>query len=552
MELLYNPALMPEAEVKATFVARQGLIDELLELVQRQPEGAGVQHVVVIAPRGMGKTSVLLMVQFAVGDRNLTSGWQVVKFCEESYGINDLGDFWLEAAKLLAAESHDMDLLRRGDQLRDSYPDSGDLHEAAFALLKDWARSRGKRLLLLVDNLDLILEQINDERDNARLRDVLMNDGTVMLIGTASAFFREARAYEQPLYNFFKIHHLDPLQPGEIRELLRARAAADGQPSVDDFLEKNRARLRVLEHFTGGNPRLVLMLYRVVVRAEVTEVLHDLEKLLDEVTPYYKAKIESLPPQQRKILDHIAQVSGRTWEGTTPTDIARATRLRPNQVSAQLKRLSELGYVRAADLRGRASWYTLSEPLYALYHQMRFGRAARQRMAWLVNFMQVWYQVEELGPECERLARVFAEHLSAGHVPEARETLAFRRWLVDAKAGSGAHAGALEGLIRECLQVGDTDRVTSTLGGVAVAGHLGFARELIAESGLEEELFPLARALDHLLTGDEALIEKLSPEVRGIVEEIVKKLGPPKEAPGKPARRRVTTGPRHRIRKQLR
>lgn len=59
---------------------------------------------------------------------------------------------------------------------------------------------------------------------------------------------------------------------------------------------------------------------------------------------------------------------------------------------------------------------------------------------------------------------------------------------------------------------------------VAKTGQLEFARQLIAEAGMEGRLFPLARAIDYLQTGDEALIEKLSPEVRGIVEEVVAKL----------------------------
>ena len=71
MELLYNPDLMPEEEIKATFVARQSLIDELVSLIEHQPDGAGVQHVVIIAPRGMGKTTVLLMVRFAIKDRKV-------------------------------------------------------------------------------------------------------------------------------------------------------------------------------------------------------------------------------------------------------------------------------------------------------------------------------------------------------------------------------------------------------------------------------------------------------------------------------------------------
>src|SRR5437667_10219036 len=96
MELLYNPDQMPENEIKATFVAREKLIDDLITLVESQPEGAGMQHVVIIAPRGMGKTTVLLMVKFAIHDRGLAERWLVVKFPEESYGVYDLADFWLE------------------------------------------------------------------------------------------------------------------------------------------------------------------------------------------------------------------------------------------------------------------------------------------------------------------------------------------------------------------------------------------------------------------------------------------------------------------------
>jgi Holliday junction resolvasome RuvABC ATP-dependent DNA helicase subunit len=76
MELLYNPDAMLEEEIKATFVARHDLIDELAALIARQPDGAGVQHVVIIAPRGMGKTTVLLMAQFAVRDGDLAANWQ--------------------------------------------------------------------------------------------------------------------------------------------------------------------------------------------------------------------------------------------------------------------------------------------------------------------------------------------------------------------------------------------------------------------------------------------------------------------------------------------
>jgi Cdc6-like AAA superfamily ATPase len=172
MELLYNPDQMPESEVKETFVAREQLLEDLVELIKSQPDGAGVQHAVIIAPRGMGKTTVLLMVKFAVNDCALADKWQAVKFPEESYGIYDLADLWIQTLELIAADTGDAELRRLTNDLKIEYPKNDELQEAAYAAIRYWRRKHGKRLLLLVENFDQILEQINDERDDARLRDV--------------------------------------------------------------------------------------------------------------------------------------------------------------------------------------------------------------------------------------------------------------------------------------------------------------------------------------------------------------------------------------------
>jgi hypothetical protein len=68
------------------------------------------------------------------------------------------------------------------------------------------------------------------------------------------------------------------------------------------------------------------------------------------------------------------------------------------------------------------------------------------------------------------------------------------------------------------------DEVSEALLKIARSGQLIFVRQLMAESDLEEQLFPLVRAIDYLKTGDAALIEKLSPEVKGIVEKVVETL----------------------------
>jgi hypothetical protein len=462
MELYYNPEQMPDAEIKQTFVGREPLLNELLDIVRRQPKGAGVQHVVLIGARGMGKTTMLLMLRFAVLDGDLHKKWQPVRFPEESYAVTDLADFWLAAIRHLAYETGDTQLAARGDVLPKEFTAAESLADAGLAVLRDWSRQHGKRLLLLVDSLDMVLDQINSTTENARLRDALMNDGTFMLVGGATSFFHEARAYDQPLYNFFRTWNLDSLDGEQIDQLLLRRAAADKRTDFEWQLQRNEARIRTLHYFTGGNPRLVLMLYRIIASSDLIDVQRGLEKLLDEVTPYYKAKIESLPPQQRKILDHIARVSARTHSGLTPTDIAAETRLPVNQVTSQLKRLSGLGYVRAANVRARSSWYSLAEPLYAIWHQMRFGRESRERMAWLVEFLKAWYSSREMFDEAEKLAGLFAELAKAGEKARAAETLDYRQYLADAM-DERFKGSATDRLVNDCLDAEETNRARAIL-----------------------------------------------------------------------------------------
>ena len=405
---LYNPDTMSKEDIKTLFVARQPLLDELVSTIRNQPNGAGAQHLLIIAPRGMGKTTMLLMVQFAVEDNpDLAKDWQAVRFPEESYDITELADFWLKVLRYLDDES----LLPKITEIERKFTNREDLREAAWALVKDWSKKRKKRIVLLVDNFDMILAQIGNQTEQARLRDILMNDGTVMLIGCAPSYFYEIQNYEQPLYNFFKIHNLNDLKFPDIEELIRRRAEFDEIPNIEELLQKNRTRIKSLEAFTGGNPRLVLMLYRIVTSSDMTEVRNGLDKLLDAVTPFYKDKTEKLPPQQRKIINEIAQYSLEKNEGISPTEIAQRIRLTPNQVSAQLKRLAENGYVRALNIRGRSSFYALSEPLYAIWAQMRFGRNAREKRNWLVQILKVLFDEQELQKEIEKVTEKYIRQI---------------------------------------------------------------------------------------------------------------------------------------------
>ena len=83
MSKLYNPDLDSKEEIKKTFVGREKLLSEIVSIIAEQPKGAGVQHIILIAPRGMGKTTMLLMSRFSVEDSQLSETWQPVQFPED-------------------------------------------------------------------------------------------------------------------------------------------------------------------------------------------------------------------------------------------------------------------------------------------------------------------------------------------------------------------------------------------------------------------------------------------------------------------------------------
>ncbi|MBK8813042.1 MAG: tetratricopeptide repeat protein [Acidobacteria bacterium] len=483
MSKLYNPELLSIPELKRTFVGRTKLVDELVSIVRNQPVGAGVQHVLLIAPRGMGKTTLLIMLSISISESDLASKWQVVRFPEESYDIYDLSDLWVKVAEYLAADTDDLQLESQIADIRSKYTHNDDLNESAYAVLKDWRRTHDRQLLLLVDNLDLIVDQINDEDDMQRLRTVLMNDDTVMLIGSAVTYFQAVSDYGHALYNFFKVYNLRGFGDSEIRDFLEKRAEEGRFEDFQEFYDKNRSRIKTLTYFADGNPRLMLMLFDVITKSRFTDVQKALEDLLDEITPFFKSKIELLPPQQRKILDFIARTSFERNEGVTPKEIAERVRLKQNQASAQLKRLSDDGYVRAANVRGRSSFYVLSEPLMAIWYQMRFGRAAYEKRRWLITILKALYDQVELEGEYRSLDHRYSKFLASGDVARASDVLSHRYCL--ALAMDEVKPEYFDSYIEESLKIGSRERLSEDVQDPSIRNRLSKAAiERLVKEGI--------------------------------------------------------------------
>lgn len=482
---LYNPHLLARQELIETFGARQALLDELLDDLRR----GGGQHHLLIGARGAGKTTLLLRLAAAIeDDPQLTKQCIPLRFPEEQYNVARPSDFWMNAIEALGDA-----LERQGDRsaaarLASSLAELDPLEEPerarrSLAILEAWAKQRQRLIVLLIDNLELILARLADSLWH--LREALSLDNGLVLIGACSRFIEEAIDYQSPFYDFFHVHELGPISEDEARGMVRSLARRAHTPWVDEVLERDPGRFKALYVLLGGTPRALALLHAVLALDHDDRIERVLDRLLDQLTPYYKALFEDLPAQSQRVLDKVAL----HWHPITAAACQAATHLEINVVSAQLNRLVKQGVLTKVGLPGPGKLgFQVSERLFNLWYLMRANRRSRRRLSWFVEFLELVHGEQDLRRRAEELARAApSERLSTP-----------AKFLAFASAFPREALPRFVAFVLTCVS----------------RGAIQEALELLVESGMAERWLPLYEAVRALADGGKARLDALAPEVR--------------------------------------
>ena len=102
----FNPGtFQSDADVVSQFVVRNRELGTVLDVLRGNVGSPSCQHVLLVAPRGRGKTMLLARVAAELRtDTDLRNQLLPIRFMEESQEIFDVGDFWLETLFYLARE----------------------------------------------------------------------------------------------------------------------------------------------------------------------------------------------------------------------------------------------------------------------------------------------------------------------------------------------------------------------------------------------------------------------------------------------------------------
>ena len=390
ISMKHNPAFLDKKDVINNFVVHRKDLKFILEFI-RDLHTDSHQHLLIVAPRGWGKTTLVLRTVAEVHNhKDLSDRWYPVVLSEDNYGICTPGEFWLEALNKIREQTGDTYWKKVYESLCTENNEDR-LFDDAFHHLVAFSDQQKRHLLLVVENLPVLFDQQISSKAVLKLHHTFLSEPRIKLLATACLPSKPLENSENPIFKLFKMHPLEPLDTNECIDLCKKIA-------TEAF---NWSRIRPLQILTGGNPRWLTIMASFFLNDPDHDLMGSLTRVIDERTEYFKNHLENLPPQERKILAAVLA----KWQPVTSREIAEVARLNVNLVSAHLQRLLNKGEVVVVSQKGRRKWYETVDRMVPFYNRMRCGEMASNKIRGIVDFMSQFYREEnqldsiELGVE---------------------------------------------------------------------------------------------------------------------------------------------------------
>ena len=402
----YSPGNMDRESLEALFVGREDVMEDVLSRVADSIGQPQKHYILLIGPRGSGKTHFLMLAYHRILEQIRSAGLEddiaIALLNEEEWGVASYLDLLVRILRALAEQTPD---LNPGiEQVYERFSrDSADAEAFAASLIAE--HTRGKTLLLLCENLVDLFHGLGDEGQK-RWRAAIQQSGNWSIIATTPALFAGLQLQDRPFYGFFTIRHLKSINADEGLELLHRKAVHEDQQELAAFLRTplGRARVRAIHHLAAGNHRAYVVLFDFLDKESLDDLVGPFMHMVDDLTPYYQDRMRQLPPAQRKIVEFLSLES-------TPTlikDTAAACLMSHQTASKQIGELAAAGFVDRIPA-GRYTYCELSEPLMRICIEVKDNKTQHFRL--FVAFLRHWFSTRELE---RRLAALPHDHDAPG------------------------------------------------------------------------------------------------------------------------------------------
>ena len=387
----YSPGNMDRQSLEALFVGRGDDMEDVLSRVTTSIRSPEKHYILLVGPRGSGKTHFLALAYHRLMDRvdaaDARGCVAVAVLNEEEWGVASFLDLVVRILRSLVEEAPDLDTEIAAIYDRFS-KDPADAETFAVARLRQC--TQGKTLLLLCENLVDLFDGLGEEGQK-RWRAAIQEDGNWAIVASTPSLFSAVTLQDNPFYGFFTIRALKRIDFDTGLELLAKKAVHEGKTELAEFLRTplGRARARAIHHLAAGNHRAYVVLSDFLDKESLDDLVDPFMDMVDDLTPYYQDRMRQLPPAQRKIVEFLC-LEGKP---ATIKDISTPCLMSHQTAAKQIGELSTAGFV-GRTRSGRNTFCELSEPLMRICIEVKDNKAPHFRL--FVEFLRHWFTTREL------------------------------------------------------------------------------------------------------------------------------------------------------------
>ena len=371
MSVINTPSTHEPEVLEHLLVARHDLLGRIVDKVGACTVSRAQHHQLLIGPRGIGKTHMVSLIHHRLACQHPRDDLVLAWLREDQYGLTTFDRLIERVIKAIGADL--------------------DPTVAPVDQLKQVVGPRP--LVVIVENLNDVFRRLKPSGQRA-LRSLIQEWERVVIVAATPSLFDGVSSRDEPFYGFFEITHLEELSLNDAAELLARVGDLRGNPSTRDIVHSRRGlqRLTVIRTLAGGHPRIWMLFADCLNVEELDELVPHFLKALDDLMPYYQARMGELEGQQEEMVALLCEQRS----ALTVKDIARLCDINERTAASQLVKLQGKAYVRKVQLDPslgsadeRESYYELREPLMRLCLNVKDARAKPIRL--IVEFLKHWF-----------------------------------------------------------------------------------------------------------------------------------------------------------------
>ena len=267
----FTPSRTDPELLEAIFVQRESLLIDVLERIKDSAQSGNKHHMLLVGPRGIGKTHFVALVHNRVRNDPELTGAVRIAWLNEDETTTSFVQLLMRIYRALVQDYADEFSADWLDKLLGSPPNEVEPRLEHFFV----QAFQDKTLLILVENLDALFDGLGD-MGQKKWRSFTQEHPFTSILATSQQLFQGVQSQNEVFFGFFAPIHLKPLELEDAIQLLSKVAKADEQSDLVAYLAtpEGRSRVRAIRHLAGGNHRIFIVLSSFITRDALDDLSH--------------------------------------------------------------------------------------------------------------------------------------------------------------------------------------------------------------------------------------------------------------------------------------